>query len=84
MDEMTPEAVETLIDRLLDGEPDREFRKMFRDATDRRLLARIAMNITRDRYGAGSTGARFAVVILLMFGAKAAEDFVSDLEHHEL
>lgn len=48
-----------------------------------RDLAGIAMNIAQDRYGAGSSGAAFALATLLRFGPEAARDFVADLEHHE-
>lgn len=58
-------------------------RDMMLEAKDRKDYARVAANITEDRYGASSTAAMCAIVILLQHGVEMATDFVKDLEYHE-
>lgn len=62
---------------------DRFLRNAIETGCNRLDFAKVAANITEDRYSAGSTAARAVVYILLTHGHEAAENFVKDLEHHE-
>lgn len=78
----SPAAVERA-DDFLDGIPDSFIRQTLRDGKGRKDFALAAMNIPRDRYGAGSAAARATIYLMLRCGLEMAEAFVKDLEHHE-
>lgn len=77
------EQVDRVAGELEDGISDSYQLDQLRKATTRRDFAVIAANVVEDRYEAGSTAARLALIIALRHGIKAATDFVDDLAHHE-
>ena len=70
-------------ERLLDDMSDRFLRGLVAEAKDRLGFARVAAAISQDRYGAGSTAARVAIYVMLVYGYQMAVDFMDDLGHHE-
>jgi hypothetical protein len=62
---------------------DPETREAISSNYDRRKLGRIAALIAEDRFNAGSTAARVALLAYLLQGEEAALNFVRDLEFHE-
>ena len=77
------EDASRIADDLEDAIADSYQRDQLRKATTRRDFAVIAMNVVEDRYGAGSTAARLALIIALRHGVEMARDFIADLDHHE-
>lgn len=54
-----------------------------RAAKSRHDFARLAANISEDRYSAGSQAALVTLICYLRFGYAAAYNFTKDLQHHE-
>lgn len=74
------DLIQKVIDNKID---DRDTRKLFDGEYDRRKFGRAAMQITEDRYSAGSTAAEVTIAIAGRFGVQAAINFAEDLSHHE-
>ena len=81
--ELTAEEIDRIAGTLEDGIGPYERWIEVQECRTRRDYARIAMRIAEDRYSAGSSAVRVALIILLRHGVQAAIDFMADLRHHE-
>lgn len=77
------EIKENKIDDLLGKINDQFIRERIDEGSTEKDYAIAAMNITEDRYSAGSTAAICTIIIMLRHGVEMAVSFAENLEHHE-